>query len=421
MARHRKLLALILVILLLGSPLGAFNVLAQPGAAPTGENESPVEGNGGEGEEGEGLPFDVPAESALLVEALTGKVLYAKDIDTPYHPASITKIMTLLLALEAIERGEMGWQDKVTVSEKAWEMGGSQMFLEIGQEVSVEDLLKGISIVSANDACVAIAEHLEGSESLFVHKMNERAKELGLTNSQFQNASGWPAEDHFMSARDIATLSAYIINTQPKILELESQREFTFNIGDPQYNRNPLLGRYPGADGLKTGWTSEAGYCLAGTAFQNNMRLVSVVLKTASDRNRLAATETLLDYGFNNYVYKVLVEKDTIVGEIIIPDGKVREVEVITADSLAAVVPVEDAGYLETSQEFYRVSAPLQKGDLAGEMLAYLDGELVSYVDLLLNEDVERAHTAIIYLRLIEDFLRDILSGLSQRMRQLFE
>ncbi len=411
----KKVLIITLICFLAISLITPYPVLAEPVNQELEAGEE-VEENGPEK-----LPFEVEATSALLIELNTKEVLYAKDIDRPYPPASITKIMTLLLALEAIEEGKMDWNEMVTVSEKAWEMKGSQMFLEIGQEVSVENLLKGISIVSANDACVAIAEHLYESEELFVQKMNEKASEIGLTNTRFQNTHGWPDPDHYMSARDIALLSAYTIKNQPKILELESQREFTFNIDEPQYNRNPLLGRYSGADGLKTGWTNEAGYCLAGTAEQNNFRLISVVLNSPCNRTRLSDTEALLDYGFRNYTFENVVEKDEIVGQADVPDGKNREVDLIAADSMGVVVGSEEEESLEKEIVLNSLSAPLSKGEEVGEILVLREDEVLNRVPLLVNEEVERANIFIVTLRRVGGFFSGLAAGLLNIFRDMLD
>ncbi|RQD75163.1 MAG: D-alanyl-D-alanine carboxypeptidase [Candidatus Syntrophonatronum acetioxidans] len=411
----KKVLIITLICFLAVSLITPYPVLAEPDNLELEAGEE-VEENGLEE-----LPFEVEASSALLIEVNTKEVLYAKDIDRPYPPASITKIMTLLLALEAIEEGKMDWDDMVTVSEKAWEMKGSQMFLELGQEVSVENLLKGISIVSANDACVAIAGHLHGSEESFVQKMNEKASEIGLTNTRFQNSHGWPDPDHYMSARDIALLSAYTIKTQPEILELESQREFTFNIDEPQYNRNPLLGRYPGADGLKTGWTNEAGYCLAGTAEQNNFRLISVVLNSPSNRTRLSDTEALLDFGFKNFTFQNVVEKDEVVGQADVPDGKQREIDVVAAESMGVVVGNEEEGDLEKEIVLDNLSAPLSKGDEAGEILVLREDEVLNRVPLLVNEDLERANIFVVTLRRVGDFISGLAAGLINLFGDMLE
>lgn len=267
--------------------------------------------------------FESIAPAAYLMEASTGRVLYEKDADTALNPASITKIMTLLLGFEALENGNVGWDDLVHISEKAWRTGGSTMFLEVGTKVPYGDIITGISVASANDGCVAIAEYLYGTEEAFVQQMNKRAQELGLTNTRFSNSHGLHAENHYMSARDIAVLSHYLIEHYPKILEIESMTEFTFD-GRTQANRNPLLGVFPGADGLKTGWTEEAGYCLVGTAIQNDMRLISVVLNTTDETERLAASSELLNYGFREFELHKVVNAEEIIDEIDIKRARKR-------------------------------------------------------------------------------------------------
>ncbi|MDO9573580.1 MAG: D-alanyl-D-alanine carboxypeptidase family protein [Candidatus Contubernalis sp.] len=368
------------------------------------------------------LPFDVDANSAILMETTTGMILYEKDADTIYPPASITKIMTLLIVLEATEEGKMDWDETVIISENAWRMKGSEMFLEIGQEVTVAELLQGISVVSANDACVAIAEHLYGSEEMFVQIMNQKAQELGMSNSRFQNTTGLPDpnENHYMSARDIAILSAYTINNYPDILELESQREFTFN-DIVQQNRNPLLGRFPGADGLKTGWTTEAGHCLAGTAKQNDFRLVSVILNSPTERSRRSSTEELLNYGFRNYIFKVLADKGEIVGEAPVPDGKDREVEASTQKTLGAVITLPDEDKLETQIINDQLSAPHQKRDKIGEIPILLEDEILNRVALVAEHEVERTNFAVIALRQVGGFFKNIANGLVDMIKGIFE
>lgn len=409
MAAMKKWSVMFLLFSLVFLSLGTFTAWAEPTPDDSTEDEQPQE-----------LLFDVDAQAAMLMEVTTGKIIYEKNIDTPYPPASITKNMTLLLALEAIEEGRTDWDDIVVISENTWRMKGSEMFLEIGQEVTVNELLQGISVVSANDACVAIAEHLNGSEAVFIQKMNEKARELGMTQTHFENSTGLPGDNHYMSARDIALLAAHIVNNYPKILELESQREFTFNE-IVQYNRNPLLGRYPGADGLKTGWTDEAGYCLVGTAKQNNLRLVSVVLNSPDLSSRLSSTEALLNFGFTNYSFSTIAEKGEVVGEAPLPNGKIREVEVSTAELLGAVIMPTEEEKLETFIEYEKLSAPIQKGDKVGEIKVMLEDEVLNRVDLLANQDVERTNFAVIAVRNVGGFFKTITGGIVDLIKGIFE
>ncbi len=243
--------------------------------------------------------FDTPAKSAVLMEASTGTILFEKDADVALPPASITKLMTLLLAYDAVKSGAASWDDNVNISRKAYEMEGTRMFLEYGTKVPFKEIVAGVSVVSANDGCIAIAEHISGSEEAFVRLMNSKAAELEMKNTKFVNSHGLPADGHVMSARDIAVLSHHLIKVYPEILEMESLTEFTFN-NIKQENRNPLLYNYSGADGLKTGHTNEAGFCLAGTAKKGKMRLISVILNTVDAAQRVDASTKLLDYGFDN-------------------------------------------------------------------------------------------------------------------------
>lgn len=346
--------------------------------------------------------FETEAKSAVLIEESTGKVVFEKNSEVAMPPASITKLMTLLVAFEAIESGRISWDDKVKVSEAAWRMGGSQMFLEIGQEVTVEDLITGISVISANDACVAIAEHIYGSESAFVRVMNRRAEEIGLVSSRFMNTTGLPAQGHRMSAMDIGVLSRYLIHNFPRIMEFESMTEFTFN-GIPQYNRNPLLGAFPGADGLKTGWTTEAGYCLVGTAVQDDIRYISVVLNTKSEAERLQASRELLSYGFLNFEVMEVVAKEELLGEATVERGKNLSIQLKAEESIVTVVPIERIRDLEkvvvTNDE---IIAPIEEGQILGTLNIELDGEILESVNLVAATEVSRANIFQRFFRFIK-------------------
>jgi D-alanyl-D-alanine carboxypeptidase (penicillin-binding protein 5/6) len=353
--------------------------------------------------------FNSIAKSAVLMEVSSGKILYEKEADLPLPPASITKVMTLLLAFEAIERGDVSWDDMVTISERAWQKEGSTMFLEVGMQVHLEDIIKGISIVSANDGCVALAEFISGSEEAFVQDMNRKAQELGLKNTKFQNPHGLPAEGHYMSARDIAILARHLIINHPKILEIESQTEFTFN-GITQKNRNPLLGTIPGADGLKTGWTNEAGYCLVGTAKKDNMRLISVVMKTSDEAERLNASRELLNYGFRNYEIAEVLQKGESVGEIDVKNGKELFLPLITKDSAKLIVEKKKIDAIEKhlvlDEEI--ITAPVSKNQKVGKLEIRLDGELLDYVEVVTSKGVEKAGFFELLWRGIIDFFKSL-------------
>lgn len=353
--------------------------------------------------------FESIAGSAILIESSTGAVLYEKDADKAVPPASITKIMTLLLGFEAVEQGQASWDDMVPISEAAWKMGGSKMFLEVGKEIKYSELLTGISVVSANDGCVALAEYLYGTESAFVEVMNKRAKELGLTKTHFVNSTGLPAEGHVMSARDIATLADYLIEKFPRILEIESQREFTYN-NIRQFNRNPLLGNFEGADGLKTGWTDEAGYCLVGTAKQNDMRLISVVLNTKDEQERLKASREILTYGFKNYIIKTVKNSGEIVDNIDVKKGKKLSVPVKVVDNINIVIPSAQEGDLEIviSKDSDFLTAPVAADTAVGKLEVKLNGKVLATSAVATAEDAPKAGFFELLFRAIGDFFKSL-------------
>ncbi|NLJ33784.1 MAG: D-alanyl-D-alanine carboxypeptidase [Firmicutes bacterium] len=338
--------------------------------------------------------FESRAEGAILLDFYTGNILYEKNASLARPPASITKLMTLLLAFEALNEGLVTYDTLLTVSEEAWRKSGSQMFLEIGQEVSFRDLITGISVVSANDACVVVAEHLTGSEGVFVGAMNEKAAEIGLKHTTFKNATGLPAEGHVMSPLDIAILSRHLLTKYPQVLEFESQREFTFN-GIKQYNRNPLIARYEGADGLKTGWTEEAGFCLAATAQREGLRLIGVVLNTPSERARLTAAVELLDYGFANFrLYEIPAGE--IIEDVPVPNGRILSVPLKTASPLALTVARNRI--MELEQEVMvadNVRAPIKTGEALGRLQIKLGGQVLAETELVAAEDVARANILV--------------------------
>lgn len=335
--------------------------------------------------------FESSAESAILIDAVTGQVLYEKNPDTAMPPASITKIMTLLIGFEALEQEKVKWDDPVIVSEKSWRTGGSEMFLLVGDKASFGDIMTGISVVSANDGCVALAEQLYGSEEAFVGVMNNRARELGLSNSRFVNSNGLPAEGHIMSARDISTLARHLIMRHPKILELESKTEFTYN-GIRQYNRNPLLGVFPGADGLKTGWTDEAGYCIVGTAQQNDQRLIGVVLKTKNENERSKAIQELLNYGFKNFKQVTVKSAGDLVDSIKVKSSTKPSVSLKVDNTISVIIPVDKEKNLETVilKSTDSLAAPVAPDTEVGTLEVRLDGITLGSSTVSTLEDAER-------------------------------
>ncbi|MCP4979581.1 MAG: D-alanyl-D-alanine carboxypeptidase, partial [Gammaproteobacteria bacterium] len=256
-------------------------------------------------------PPTLKASSYFLVDFDSGRVLAEKNPDDHVEPASITKLMTAYLVDKAIADGDVSLDEMVTISEKAWRMKGSKMFVEVGKQVTVEELLKGLIIQSGNDASVALAEHIAGSESAFAGYMNHQAQLLGMTNTNFVNATGWPDENHYSSARDIAALTRVIIREFPESYRYYKEREYTFNK-IRQFNRNRLLWRDETVDGVKTGHTEAAGFCLVASAERDEMRLISVVLGTDSDKARTQSSQSLLNYGFRFYETHKLYRDDEV-------------------------------------------------------------------------------------------------------------
>ncbi len=335
------------------------------------------------------VQLDLNAKAAVLIETHTGKVLYSQNADQPLPPASLTKIMTLLIAMEEIDQGTISLDTVVTASNKAWKTGGSTMFLNVDQQVTVEQLLKGIAIVSANDACVAIAEHLYGSEAAFVQRMNERAAELGLEHSHFMNSHGMHHPDHYMSALDIARLAAHLEENHPEAAALHTELEFTFN-DIRQFNRNPLLDRFPGADGIKTGSTPEAGLCLAGSSTQEGMHLIAVVLNCSSEETRLQDSEVLLNYGFRQFELASVASADEVLATAPVIKGNPREVNLVARHPLQVIIPKGKTDQLKKVVSIQDLEAPVDAGTIAGSLDIVLDGEKLTTVELVSREKANR-------------------------------
>ena len=383
------------------------NAEAEEAPAETGEEtteeaeeEIPEEASEGttEAEAGQEGP-EVSAPSAVLMEASTGTVLYEKDGDTARPPASVTKVMTMLLIFEAVERGDISLDDEVTTSEYAASMGGSQVFLEPGEVQTVDTLLKCISVASANDACVAMAEYICGNEEEFVNRMNQRAGELGMENTNFVNCNGLDADGHETSARDIALMSRELITKHPQIRDYcmiwMENITHTTSKGTSEFgltNTNKLVRQYEYATGLKTGSTGEAKFCVSATAEKNGVELIAVIMAAENSKERFQDAVTLLNYGFG----KCQLYTDEEPG---IPAP--AEVEGGVEDQVRA----EYSGsftYLDTSganlnqiekkeQREEQIKAPVRKGDVLGRLTYFLDGKEIGHVDILATEDVEKA------------------------------
>lgn len=331
---------------------------------------------------------DLDASSYILIDFNTGAILADKNSAEQAEPASITKLMTVFVAFQELRNGTLSLSDKVTVSKKAWRTEGSRMFIEVGKQVKVEDLLQGIIVQSGNDASIAIAEHIAGTEETFAQLMNQHAQTLGMSNTHFENATGLPGANHYTTARDIATLAAAIIREFPEYYHWYSQLEFTY-AGIRQYNRNKLLRRDRSVDGLKTGHTESAGYCLAASAKRDNMRLVSVVLGTDSDSARSSATQALLNYGFRFFETHQLFTQKQVIESPRIWEGAKANIAVGTADALNATIPRGQAGALSYNTVYnQQLLAPIEAGTTVGEVEVTLQNKLVSKQPLVALETV---------------------------------
>jgi D-alanyl-D-alanine carboxypeptidase (penicillin-binding protein 5/6) len=340
------------------------------------------------------LPVPAPpsfkASSYLLVDFYSGETLAELEADASVEPASITKIMTAYLVYGAIQSGQISMQDEVLVSEKAWRTYGSRMFIEVGKRVSVEDLLRGIIVQSGNDATVALAEHVAGTESAFVDMMNAQAQALGMTGTQYRNATGLPDPEHYTTARDIAILARALIRDYPEFYKLYSEREFSFN-GIKQYNRNRLLWRDDSVDGVKTGHTESAGYCLVASAEREGMRLISVVLGTDSETARAQHSQSLLNYGFRFFETHKLYAADQSLTEARVWKGEVKSVPLGLAEDLYVTIPRGRYDKLEASMELTpEVEAPVSRGTPMGDVVVALGEDTVRRAELVALSEVAR-------------------------------
>ena len=334
-------------------------------------------------------PPTLNATSYFLFDFDSGRVLAEKNPDDHIEPASITKLMTAYLVDKAVADGDVTLDEMVTISEKAWRMKGSKMFVEVGKQVSVDDLLRGLIIQSGNDASVALAEHIAGSESAFAGYMNHQAKLLGMTNSNFVNATGWPHKDHYSSARDIAILTQAIIREFPQSYKYYKEREYTFNK-IRQFNRNRLLWRDDTVDGVKTGHTEAAGFCLVASAQREEMRLISVVLGTESDKARTQSSQALLNYGFRFYETHQLYRTDEVLQSTKIWYGAQEQVSMGVGKDIYITIPRGRYRDLDISMEIDReISAPVIRGQQLGQVSITLDEESILSENIVAMQTVD--------------------------------
>ena len=360
---------------------------------------------------GEEISLAANAKSAILLEASTGEIIFEKNSHEKLHPASMTKMMSMLLILENIDKGVIKWDDIVTVSSNASSMGGSQILLETNEQMSVYDLFKGISVASGNDAVVAMAEKIAGTEEIFVEMMNKRANELGLTDTNFKNCHGLDDANHYSSAADMAKIARELVKHE-KLFEFTSIYEDYLREGTDRkfwlVNTNKLVRFYNGVDGLKTGYTKEAGYCLTATAKRNNMRIIAVVMGEPDSTTRTTEISSMLDYAFAQYEVESFLSTKSILKSININKAKQEMID---------IVPLEDVTILNKKTnnkknatynlELNNYKLPIKQGEVIGKLSVYVDDNLYREVNVSVSEDIEKANLLTLYSR----YLKNIFTG----------
>jgi len=335
---------------------------------------------------------NVAATAYILQDFHTGKVLAENNADARLAPASLTKIMTVYVVFRELSNGHLHLEDMANISEKAWKTSGSRMFVELGNQVKIEDLLKGVIIQSGNDASVALAEHVAGNEATFADMMNQHAARLGMTNSHFKNSDGLPVEDHYTSARDLAILTTALIKEFPDYYRWFSQKEFTFNK-ITQQNRNKLLSRDESVDGVKTGFTDEAGYCLVASALREDMRLISVVMGTKSANARANENQSLLNYGFRFFESHRLYEGKKPLNEARIWKGAEKTIPLGLAEDLYATIPRRQYSDLKgVITVDKKITAPVKEGAKHGSVKVTLKDQVINEKDLVALKTVDQGN-----------------------------
>ncbi|MGR8947220.1 MAG: D-alanyl-D-alanine carboxypeptidase family protein [Gammaproteobacteria bacterium] len=345
-------------------------------------------------------PPRLKAKSYILVDAMSGVTLAEFNAEETNEPASLTKIMTVYVVANALKSGSISLDQKTTVSEKAWKMEGSRMFIEVGKQVTVDELLDGVVIQSGNDASVALAEFVAGGEDVFAEEMNQAARQLGMRGSNFSNSTGLPDQNTYVTARDLAVLSAALIKEHPEIYERFKQREFTFNE-IKQFNRNRLLARDASVDGIKTGHTEAAGYCLVSSAVKDGMRLIAVVMGTESDEARTEESQKLLNFGYRYFENKRIYNAGDTVASVKAWKGENESLPLSVANDLRITIPRGRFEEIEASAKLPNsVSAPVAQGEKIGEMILTLDATEIARVPLLAKQDLNEGS---IFGRLIDE------------------
>lgn len=356
---------------------------------------------------------NTPADpSYILMDTVTGQVLSEEGSSIRRAPASVTKVMTMLIAIEAVEQGKASYDDIVRVSAKAARIGGSQIYLAEGELISFEDLMKSIAIASANDACVAVAEHLAGTEEVFVELMNQEAKRLGLKDTHFTNTNGLPDDNHYSTAHDLAIVTRELVLRHPKALEWTSMTYTTIREGEtPLYNTNKLLGKVDGMNGMKTGHTEAAGYCLAATVTRGSEQRISVVMGHPTEDARWQKTRELLEYGFRAFDRFNPATQGDVVGKVDVINGASLAVDAVAADDLTFLVELTKKGQVSTKIVQDQIEAPVAKGTRVGRFVAAIGGQEVNSVPVYAADDVAKAGIHVRAWRSVVNFVKGIFGS----------
>ena len=354
------------------------------------------------------------AKSAILIEASTGKILFEKNADEKLHPASMTKMMSMLLIIEAIEDGVIKWDQIVQVSENASSMGGSQILLETGEKMSVRDLFKGVAIASGNDAVVALAEAVAGSVNNFVSMMNKRSSELGLTNTNFKNPHGLDDANHYSSSRDMSIIAKELVKHKEVLEYTKIYEDYLREDTDRKIwlvNTNRLVRFYDGVDGLKTGYTEDAGYCMTATAEKDGMRIIAVVMGEETSKIRNQEVSEMLDYAFAQYKVINMLKNKSSLGKYRVENGKDEYVKIVPLEEATVVrKKSEKDGNLSYDIKLKALKAPLKIGDNVGTLTIKEDGNSVKTLNLTVDKDVERANFGNLFLRNVKDMVMGNIS-----------
>ena len=396
------------VLLTAGGFMGIQNFMPQERVLTIVEESSPVS----KSVPVSGDEMKIKAKSAILIDGSSGKVIFAQNEKKHLPPASVTKVMTLLLIMEGCESGKIALYDKVTISDRAAGMGGSQMYMEPGEQHTVEELLKGVIMVSANDGCVALAEHLSGSVESFVEAMNEKASEMGLKDSHFVNTNGLPVADHYSCAYDIGMISKELMKFEKAHTWFTAwQEDIKVGLPGKQHkftltNTNKLIRSYNGAIGVKTGFTQDAGYCLSGAAQRDSTRLIAVVLGCKTSDIRFSQMRKLLDYGFANYETVKIAEKGEAIKKINIEKGDVKNIQAVTSEDIGITVKKGTAGQVRTKSVINEnLPSTIKKGEKVGSIMVYEGKKLTAEYDLVSDRDVNPADIVTIYIRMMKNLI----------------